>query len=228
MNKSFVKVLKVTDMLGGLTLFIFLLSTGCLTTDQGIHQNTNVNIHVGVAGPGGGEIIEIDFYEVVDNSIVNVLEEISPKLGLTPLARADRSEEFEFRIWTNLDGVGNPKLLGLRKNEKESENNAYFFEINRHPYSIKLRKDHLPVPKSGWNRMLSEFRNRLTTPKGLVRDPNFDLGRDEPVIFLEVLDKGKYRRVLYGQNTSFHDGKRLIEACEYLASEFEVNMDCRG
>ncbi len=73
--------------------------------------------------------------------------------------------------------------------------------------------------------MLFEVRSRLTTPKGLVRDPNFDLNRDEPVILLEVLDKGEYRRVFYGQNTSFQDGKKLIELCNYLASEFDVDMD---
>ena len=76
--------------------------------------------------------------------------------------------------------------------------------------------------------MLFEVRSRLTTPKGLVRDPQFSLNRDEPVILLEVLDKGEYRRVFYGKNTTFQDGKRLIEVCDYLASEFGVNMECCG
>lgn len=74
--------------------------------------------------------------------------------------------------------------------------------------------------------MLFEMRKRLTTPKGLVRDPQFDLNRDEPVILLEVLDKGEYRSVFYGQNTTFQDGKRLIEVGDYLASEFDVDMVC--
>ena len=74
--------------------------------------------------------------------------------------------------------------------------------------------------------MISEVRSRLTTPKGLVRDPQFKLGRDEPVILLEVLDKRDYRRVFYGKNIASPDGKRLIEVCDYLSSEFDVHMDC--
>ena len=35
-------------------------------------------------------------------------------------------------------------------------------------------------------------------------------------------------KTVYGQNTSFQDGKRLIELFDYLASEFDVNMDCRS
>lgn len=228
MNKSFKRILFVKDMLRGLTLFMFLLLIGCLTTDQEVNRNTNHAGPVISNLPSGRDLIEIDSYELVEGHIAKDIEQISEKLGLTQLQKNVRLEEFEFRIWTNFGGRGDPKLLGLRKETKGSDNNAYFFEMGRHAESIKLRKDHLPVPKSGWNKVLFELRSRLTTPKGLVRDPNFDLNRDEPVILLEVLANGEYRRVFYGENTSFADGKRLIEACKYVASEFDVDMDCRG
>lgn len=75
--------------------------------------------------------------------------------------------------------------------------------------------------------MLSEVRNSLTTAGGFARDPKFSLERDEGVILVEVLDKAEYRRVLYGHNTRFPDGKRFIEVCNYLASEFDADMDCK-
>ena len=75
--------------------------------------------------------------------------------------------------------------------------------------------------------MVFELKSRLTTPRGLVQDPHFSLERDEPLIVLEVVGREEYSRVFYGQYTSFPDGKRLIDVCEYLAGEFDIGMDCR-
>jgi hypothetical protein len=216
----------IPAVLSVLTTLVVLLSTGCPATDQMAGRNTNETRPVNADLPSGGDIIEIDRYEWADDGLEDLIKDISPKLGMAPLTKASRPEEFEFRIWTNLAGLGDPKLLGIRSSS--SENNAFFFDMNRGADTIKLRRDHLANPKSGWNKMLFAVRSRLTTPKGLVRDPQFQLRRDEPVSLLEVLDKGEYRRVFYGQNTSFQDGKRLIEVCDYLASEFDVNMDCYG
>ena len=226
MSNQGIKCLGNLILLSVLTSFVVLLSAGCLATDQAVDRNANENVQVSADLPSGGDIIEIDFYEAADGDLGNLIEEISPKLGLAVLAKMARPKEFEFRIWTNLGGLGDPKLLGVRFNG--INNDAYFFDMDRHVDSIKLRKEHLASPKSGWNRMLFVMRSRLTTPKGLVRDPQFSLDRDEPVILLEVLDKGEYRRVFYGQNTTFQDGKKLIGVCDYLASEFDVNIDCHG
>lgn len=206
--------------------FIILLSSGCLFTDQRVNRNTNESVQVNADLPSGGDLIEIDSYEFIEEGLTTDIKKISQKLGLAPLPKTARPEEFEFRLWTNLGGLGDARSLIVRSSG--SENHAYFFDINRALDPIRFRKEHLASPKSGWNRVLFEVRNRLTTPKGLVRDPQFQLSRDEPVILLEVLDKGEYRRVFYGQNTSFQDGKRLIELCNYLASEFDVDTDCRG
>ncbi len=147
--------------------------------------------------------------------------------NLPPLSKAARSEVFEFRIWTNLGGLSDPKLL--RVYSINSGNSGSIFDLTREKGSLELRKkEPLPAPLSGWNKMLFEVRSRLSTPKGLVREPQFSLNRDEPLIVLEVLDKGDYGRVLYGRGTTFPDGKRLIEVCNYLASEFAVDMDCGG
>jgi hypothetical protein len=226
MSNRRIKCLWISALLSVFTSAVILLSTGCLAPDQGVNRNTIVIVPVNTDVPSGGDLIQIDSYESADEYLEILIKEISPKLRLVSLAKTIRPEEFEFRIWTNLAGLADPKLLGVRFNG--IDNDAYFFDMNRRADSIKLRREHLAIPKSGWNRMIFDVRSRLTTPKGLVRDPQFSLDRDEPLILLEVLDKGEYRRVFYGQKTSFPDGKRLIEVCEYLAREFDVEMNCRG
>lgn len=213
---------KRSVLLSVLASFIVLLSSGCLFTDQGVNRNTNQSSQVNVDVPNGGDLIEIDSYEFVEDSLTTDIKKISQKLGLVALPKTAPPEKFEFRIWTNLGGLGDAKLLIIRSSG--NENDADFFDINRALDPNRFRRENLSSPKSGWSGMLFNLRNRLTTPKGLVRDPQFQLSRDEPVILLEVLDKGEYRRVFYGQNTSFQDGKRLLELCHYLASEFDVGM----
>lgn len=209
-----------------LASFVIFPSTGCLATDQGPDIHTNESVKVNGDFPSGGDLIEIDSYELVEERLERDVKAASKKLGLTTLQNNTLSRDFEFRIWSNQGGLGDPKVFGVRFSEVDSD--AYFFDMDRKVDSIKLRREQLASPKSGWNKMLFDVRSRLTTPKGLVRDPNFDLGRDEPVILLEVFDKGEYRRVFYGQRTSFPDGKRLIQVCDYLASEFDVDINCRG
>lgn len=222
-----IKSLSSRTLLPVITVFVALLAIGCLATDQGANRNTNEVVQAVGDLPSGGDIIEIDPYESVDASCGDLIEKISPKLSLTPLAKTNAGpEQFQFRLWTNLCGLADPKLLDVRAGGKE--NSAVFFNINRRADSIKSPGRRLAIPKSGWNKMLFEMRNRLTTPKGLVRDPDFDLDRDEPVILLEVLDKGDYRRILYGQKTTFPDGKRLIDTCKYLAAEFNIEMNCEN
>lgn len=207
--------------------FVCILSTGCLTDGPGVNRNTNESAVTKAELPSGGHLIEVDLYESADNYCERLINETSPKLELAPLSKAARSEVFEFRIWTNLGGLSDPKLL--RVYSINSGNSGSIFDLTREKGSLELRKkEPLPAPLSGWNKMLFEVRSRLSTPKGLVREPQFSLNRDEPLIVLEVLDKGDYGRVLYGRGTTFPDGKRLIEVCNYLASEFAVDMDCGG
>jgi hypothetical protein len=225
-NYRGIKSVLRSGLLSVLTSFIILLSSGCLSTEQGVNRNTNQGGQINADAPSGGHLIENDSYESADEYCEKLIKEISPKLGLTLMPKTPRPEEFEFRIWTNLGSLGDAKMLIVRSSRKE--NHAYFFDIKRALDANRFRTEQLASPKSGWNRMLFEVRRQLTTPKGLVRDPQFDLDRDEGLILLEVLDKEEYRRVLYGQNTSFQDGKRLIEVCDYLSSEFDVDMDCNG
>lgn len=208
-----------------LASFVCLLLTGCLADGLGVNRNTNESAVTKADLPSGGHLIEVDLYESADNYCESLINETSPKLGLAPLPQAARSGVFEFRIWTNLGGLSDPKLL--RVHSITSGNSGNIFDLTREIGTLELRKkEPLSAPHSGWNNMLFEVRRRLTTPKGLVRDPNFSLQRDEPLIVLEVLDKGDYRRVLYGQGTTFPDGKRLIEVCNYLASEFKIALNC--
>lgn len=224
MINQIIKFFGIAVLISALTFLAAFLSAGCLVSGQKVNQNSDERVQVTADLPAEGDFIEIDLYESSENHLENLVGEISRILELTPLPKTAQPEELEFRVWTNLGGLGNPKLLGVRS--VGTDNNAYFFDINRHPFSIKLRRDRLAVPKSGWEKMLFELKSRLITPKGLVRDPQFRLNRDEPLILLEVLDKGEYRRVFYGQRTTFQDGRRLIHVCEYLASEFAVSLNC--
>lgn len=225
MSDQGIKCLGNPILLSVLTASVVLLSAGCSSTNQSISQNSNKSVQVNAELPSGGDLIEIDFYEFADKDIGDLIKEISPKLGFAPLVKTVGPKGFEFRIWTNLGALADPKLLGVRLSGTETK--AYLFEMDRRAERIKSRRDKLASPKSGWNKMLFEVRSRLTTPRGLVRDPQFRLGRDEPVIALEVLDKDQYRRVIYGKHTSFSDGLRLIAVCDYLSAEFDINMSCR-
>ena len=226
MSNPGINCLWSSRLLSVLASLIIFLSSACVATDQRVDRNTNGSRQVDAHLPSGGDIIETDSYELAEERSVKLIKIISRKLGLAPLQNTARPEEFEFRIWTDLGGLGDPKLLGVRSNR--TAHNAYFFYMDRHADELKLRREHLASPRSGWNRMLFDVRNRLTTPKGLVRDPQFPLDRDEDLILLEVVDKGEYRLVFYGEKTSFPDGRRLIEVCDYLGSEFDVNLECHG
>jgi len=207
-----------------LIFFVSLLTVGCQSDGTAVNRNTNVDVQVMAELPSVGPLIELDLYESADNYCESLIATTAPKLGLAPLSQIDRPDEFEFRIWTNLGGLRDPKLLVGRSSG--STNSALFFDLYRCVTSLKSRGKHQADPKSGWNKMIFEMRRRLTNPKGLVRDPQFSLDRDEPMIVLEVLDKGEYGRVLYGRNTTFEDGKRLIQVCTFLALEFALDLDC--
>jgi len=233
MSNRGIKYLLRSDLLSVLTSFVILLSTACLTTDQGVDRNTNESVQASPALPSGGALIEEedDGYKFVEESSARQIREICAKLGLAPLPKTAKPGKLELRIWTNLDDiVANRKLLIVRSGVSATAfvNDAYFFDMEKNADPLKFQKQHLTSPRSGWNKMLFDMRNKLTTPRGLVRDPDFPLERDEDLILLEVLDKGEYRLVLYGHKTSFPDGKRLIEVCNYLASEFDLDMNCRG
>lgn len=212
-------------VLSSILALAILLVAGCLSNDQIVTRNTNLSVTAPPELPSGGRLIEIDPYEAADTYLANDMETLLPKLRLSPLPQTARPNEFMFRMWTNLGGLVDPKLLGFDFNGIDNE--AFFFKMDRGAYA-KSRRERLEAPKSGWNKMISELKSRLTTPKGLVRDPQFSLQRDEPLILLEVVDREEYSRVLYGKHTSFPDGKRLIEVCDYLAVEFGIDLNCRS
>lgn len=205
---------------------VVLHCTGCKSAEQRIEQNRSQNSAANDDVPSGGDLIEADAYEYVAEGIDLETKTISKEIGLPPMEADGRNETLVFRLWSNFGGLGNARLLSIRTGPYESD--AEFFEIYSRSDPLAAHCEKPAGPRSGWNEMRFELRNRLTTPKGLVRDPNFELQRDEPLIVLEVFDKGEYRRVFYGMNTSFADGKRLISVCEFLAIEFGVDMDCRS
>lgn len=203
-------------------LCLTVLSAGCWSADQGSGQNLNAARLPESEGTSGGPMILRDRYDIVREYLVKDIADISRNLGLASLNRPGRKDDMELRIWTKLGGIVNAKLLGVRSSE--GKYSAYFFETDGKTALAENR--NLPAPRSPWTKMLFEVGSRLTTPKGLERDPNFAMIRDEPVIVLEVLDKGEYDLVFYGHFTTYEDGERLISVCEYLAGEFGVDPEC--
>jgi hypothetical protein len=219
-------------MLKSLLLLIFVcnivvLSSGCLFADQGINQNTNKIGQVNSNVTNGDNSVEKPPGNLSESDMRDYTDEIAKKLGLAPLNKNTQRKGFELRFWINSGMPSDEKLLIVRSTK--SSNQAFFYHIKEtRPNSIKFRKEILTNPKSDWNTFLSEISNRLATPNRLVLDPKFNISRHEGLISIEFVEKGEYQFALYGHHTKFPDGVRLINLCEYLSTEFGVNIDCRG
>jgi len=208
---------------------ILVVSSACVGSDRGSANNTNQVIFEVAEVPSGGPIILSDRYEYLDRSVERDLVLLAKDLGLPELPKNPDPERFEFRLWTNLGGLGDGRVLAVRADGTEFRADfcAFRFQVGGAKIDkTKIDKKKLGEPRSGWHRIAYPFTSRLTTPQGLRRDPNFELQRDEPIILLEVVHRGEYGRVFYGQDTKFADGVKLKEACEFLAGEFSVDLDC--
>lgn len=207
-------------------LNIIVESSGCTFADQSVKQNTNETSQANTNVRKEGDPVERPRGNLFESEMKDYNDEIAKKLGLTQLKNT-KNNQFELRLWINSGMPSDEKLLILRSSE--SDNNASFYHLQittRDP--MVFSKEVLASPKSEWNILLSEISNRLANPKGLVLDPQFYISRHEGLISLEVVEKGEYQFVLYGHHTSFGDGIRLINLCEYLSGEFGLNIDCRG
>src|SRR5689334_9843854 len=102
-------------LLSLLTFLLIIVSSGCLCTENtNENRNTNENVQVTFDPERSGDLIEIDPYEFTDGYVESLMKEISPRIRLTLLAKTiDGPEKFEFRIWTDLAALGDPKLLGV-------------------------------------------------------------------------------------------------------------------
>lgn len=208
----------------GLVFFVFCSLSSCTPAGHEKPPSSNQIVLEVAEVPNGGFVIELDRYDTTDEAIGAVLESHCRLLGLPKLDRNADPEHFEFRVWTNLEGLGDTRLLAVRSDGVE--NRGDFFALRTHGGDTKSEKRKLAQPRSGWHNIAFPFTSRLTTPQGLRREPVFEIGRDEPLILLEVVQRGEYRRIFYGQLTKFPDGIRLIETCQFLAVEFGVELDC--
>lgn len=200
-----------------------IVNAGCVTDANKARNVNQVNIEVAEV-PSGGFIILSDPYESTDQLVEKDLEGLSRALGLSVFPRTPEHDRFELRLWTNLGGLGDARLLAVRADGNEFR--AEFIAFGYRDGEMRVEKRQLSEPRSGWHRIAFPLTSKLTTPMGLRRDPHFELQRDEPLILLEVIQRGEYRRIFYGQSTKSPDGVKLKEVCEYLASEFEVKLDC--
>jgi hypothetical protein len=211
--------IRVSMILAAFVLFL----GGCSHQEPRQAGNFNTNLQADVQTPNGGPIIEDDLYALADADLSARVDSMIRKIDLRSLVKGDLKGGFELRLWTNLGSLKEPRLFGIRSDSRQKR--AYFYVFSGAADVIKESVENVANPASGWNKMVFEVRSRLTTPQGLRRDPNFSLARDEPVMMLEVVENGDYRRIFYGQNTSFPDGKRLMAMCDYLSSEFPIDMD---
>lgn len=207
-----------------MAISVFCLLCSCTPAGHEKPPNSNQIVLEVAEVPNGGFVIELDRYDTTDEAIGAVLESHCRLLGLPKLDRNADPEHFEFRLWTNLEGLGDTRLLAVRSDGVE--NRGDFFALRTHGGDTKSEKRKLAQPRSGWHNIAFPFTSRLTTPQGLRREPVFEIGRDEPLILLEVVQRGEYRRIFYGQLTKFPDGVKLMETCQFLAVEFGVELDC--
>ena len=203
------------------------LTSACLYADRAVNTNSNDSRIVNSDITTGDSSSENESSKFVGDFTKGFVKEMSAKLGLLPLTATTQRNAFEFRLWVNIDMRGAQKLLTIHSNGAESRAMFYHFQRTKKK-PIIFDKEAPAGPKSGWKTLFSEVSHQLKTPKPLVRDPKFDLARDETVICVEVIENGQYHLVFYGQHTSFEDGLRLINLCEYLSEEFDVDLECKA
>lgn len=210
--------------------FVWLLvslTSACLYEDKTVKTNSNDSRIVNSDITIGDNSIENEFSKFVGDFTKGFVKEMSAKLGLLPLTATTQRNAFEFRHWVNVDMRGAQKLLNIHSNGAETRAMFYHFQRTKKK-PIIFDKEAPAGPKSGWKTLLSEVSHQLNTPKPLILDPKFELSRDESVICVEVIENGQYHFVFYGEHTSFEDGLRLINLCEYLSKEFGVDLECKA
>ncbi len=174
---------------GGVLLIICsvtsaVLLSACSASDR---SNTNQVIFEVAEVPSGGPIILSDRYEDLDRSVEMDLMLFAKDLGLSELPRNPDPDRFEFRLWTNLGGRGDGRVLAVRADVTEFRADFVAFGFQAGGTKIdktKIDKKKLGEPRSGWHRIAYPFTSRLTTPQGLRSDPYFELHRYEPIILL--------------------------------------------
>lgn len=214
-------------------LFIFIFIGNIIVLSPGCSFTGEVNSETNKIGQVNSNVLKrVDSIEKqpnndIENDIKKEIKEFSLKQGLVPLPKTTQRNGFDLRLWINLGMPEDEKLLIVHTSE--SGNHTYFYHLRETADDpSRLHKEVIADPKNGWNTLQSEISNRLATPKRLVLDPQFHITRHEGVISLEVVEKGEYQFVFYGHHSSFDDAVRLINLCEYLSSEFGINIDCRG
>ena len=159
------------------------------------------------------------------SDFLKVIAEISNKINLVSRSKNSMRETLEIRLWTNV-GTFFEKLLVVSSREHVS--NASFYEIDRSGESLKFQRKNLLGPHSGWHNFLSSVGEKgFQVPLKFKSEQPLSSSRDEGLIILEIFDRGNYDFVYYGQFASSVDAETIFASCEYLASEFDLAMDCR-
>lgn len=155
-----------------------------------------------------------------------ITDEISTNIKLGPLSKNQEGNEFELRLWTNV-GTFFEKLLVIRSSKER--NSASFFEIDRSRDAMRFQKRNISAPRSGWTKLLMTMKEKgIEIPLRLRREEPVTASRDGGLLIIEIFDDGEYDSIYFGEYTSSVDGKRVFDWCNYLASEFNTDMDCRG
>lgn len=204
------------------TFLAVALAAGC----SGFTPETDQSWPVNSPSDNRVEPVETPSNNLSDKDIKDLILESCRQNRLVPLTTTGRRGVFELRLWTNIGLLHDERLLIVRSSG--SRNQAGFYHLRSVFGEGKFQKAVLVGPISGWSTLQSNIKSRLDTPDRLMPDPQFYLGRDEGLIYLEVVENGEYRIVYYGQHSKFDDAVRLKDLCRYLSDEFGLDIDCLG
>ena len=165
----------------GLLIFFMTGLSRCCSADDEANGKTRKGIGVTTELPVEDRMDIDEAYRSTERYLVDLISPTYQELGLEPLSTTEPHDEFTLRLWTNLGGRGDPKLLIVRLGG--SEDQAVFSDIKRSD-PRDLSRVSLTDPKSGWYEFEYALRERLSTPRALSRDAYFYLDRDEPIILM--------------------------------------------
>lgn len=215
-----------------LTFLVFLTSLQCSSKkvylkngsrQESSYQNSNL-----------AENNKVDIITEMDNA-ESWIEETSRKFDLQNLKNKRLLEdEIEIRIWAGVSPgiVLNCFILRGKNNKWE----ATLFYVDADDKGLKknkqgkfiVNKKILSEPKSSWetvNNYLMEKGVRVPLPYMWDEKKQFAV-YDEGSVSLEIKKWKNYNLISYGELTKTSDGKTVIEVCNYLGSEFGIELGC--
>ncbi len=152
----------------------------------------------------------------------------SQKLALKNLSESDSRNEV--RIWVGF-GLITPRCFILKR-EGGSDSATYYSTEPDPAATARARKTSLVTltlksPKSGWNDFEAFLKAKgVDSTIKLIADVDYSADPDSEAIVIEVKSHAGYNMVFFPADTKSPDGRKAIEVCHKIESEFNVRMGC--